>query len=63
MTIRSGCSFATVDHILWGNDFPHEVSRWPNSMEVMEEQLAGVPENEQRMMMRENVVEFFHLRG
>jgi len=50
-----------VDHILWGSDFPHEVSRWPHSLEVMEEQLAGVPKSEQDLMMRENAVAFFHL--
>jgi len=50
-----------VDHILWGNDFPHEVSRWPHSMEVMDEQLADATEEERRKMMCENVVGFFHL--
>ncbi len=50
-----------VDHILWGNDFPHEVSRWPHSMEVMDEQLADATQEERRKMMCENVVGFFHL--
>jgi predicted TIM-barrel fold metal-dependent hydrolase len=50
-----------VDHIMWGSDFPHEVTRWPNSMEVMDDQLAGVPAEERRKMMCENAVEFFHL--
>ncbi len=50
-----------VDHVMWGNDFPHEVSRWPHSMEVMDEQLAGVPQEERQKMMRDNVVQFFHL--
>lgn len=50
-----------VDHIMWGSDFPHEVTRWPNSMEVMDEQMAGVPGEERRKMMCENAVEFFHL--
>jgi predicted TIM-barrel fold metal-dependent hydrolase len=50
-----------VDHVMWGNDFPHEVSRWPNSIEVMDEQLAGVPADEQRKIMCDNVVRFFHL--
>jgi predicted TIM-barrel fold metal-dependent hydrolase len=50
-----------VDHILWGSDFPHEVSRWPSSHEVMNQQLADVPENERRMMLSENAINFFHL--
>jgi predicted TIM-barrel fold metal-dependent hydrolase len=50
-----------VDHILWGSDFPHEVSRWPHSQEVMDEQLAGVPDGERRKMLCENAISFFHL--
>jgi len=52
-----------VDHILWGNDFPHEVSRWPHSLEVMDEQMdaAGVTLEEKRKMMCENAIAFFRL--
>ena len=50
-----------VDHIMWGGDFPHEPSAWPHSMEYMQAQLADVPEDEQRKMMCENTVKFFHL--
>jgi len=50
-----------VDHILWGGDFPHEVSRWPHSIEYMQQQMAGVPEDEERKMMCENAIKFFHL--
>lgn len=50
-----------VDHIMWGSDFPHEVSRWPHSQELLSEQLAEVPANEKRKILSENVVKFFHL--
>ncbi len=52
-----------VDHLLWGSDFPHEVSRWPNSMEVMDEQFAtaGVTAGEKQKMMVDNAVKFLHL--
>jgi predicted TIM-barrel fold metal-dependent hydrolase len=52
-----------VDNILWGSDFPHEVSRWPNSLEVMDEQFAaaGVTGEEKRKMMCDNAVRFFRL--
>jgi predicted TIM-barrel fold metal-dependent hydrolase len=50
-----------VDHILWGSDFPHEVCYWPNTMEVMEDQLAEVSADERRKMMADNAIEFFHL--
>jgi uncharacterized protein len=50
-----------VDHILWGSDFPHEVTNWPNDHEVLDKQFAGVPEAEKRKMLSENAVKFFHL--
>lgn len=50
-----------VDRILWGSDFPHEVSRWPHSAEVMEEQMAQVPADEKRAMLRDNARQYFHL--
>jgi predicted TIM-barrel fold metal-dependent hydrolase len=50
-----------IDHILWGGDFPHEPSHWPNSMEYMEKQLDGVPEDEKRKLMCDNTINFFHL--
>lgn len=51
-----------VDRIMWGSDFPHEVSHWPRSAEVMQEQLAGVPEAEKRSILRDNARQFFHLK-
>jgi predicted TIM-barrel fold metal-dependent hydrolase len=52
-----------VDHLLWGSDFPHEVSRWPNSMENMDEQFstAAVTGEERQMMLVDNAARFFHL--
>jgi len=52
-----------VDNILWGSDFPHEVSRWPHSLEVMDEQMtaAGVTSEEKRKIMCENAINFFQL--
>ena len=50
-----------VDRIMWSNDFPHVVTYWPRSLEVMETQMAGIPEEEKRKMVVENAIEFFHL--
>jgi predicted TIM-barrel fold metal-dependent hydrolase len=50
-----------VDHIMWGNDFPHEVSRWPHSQNLLEQQLADVPHDERRKILAENVARFFRL--
>lgn len=50
-----------VDHLIWGSDFPHQESDWPDSMSVIERNFAGVPEEERRKMVCGNAVEFFHL--
>src|SRR5437867_7366710 len=52
-----------VDHIMWSTDFPHIESDWPNSMNVIEETFAGVPEDEKRRMVAGNCIEFFKLGG
>ena len=59
--VQAARHYVGVDHILWGSDFPHEVSHWPRSQEVLEQQFAGVPEDEKRKMLCDNAVEFFHL--
>jgi predicted TIM-barrel fold metal-dependent hydrolase len=50
-----------VDRLLWGSDFPHQESDWPNSMDVIERNFAGVPEEEKYKMVCGNAIEFFHL--
>jgi predicted TIM-barrel fold metal-dependent hydrolase len=50
-----------VDKIMWSTDFPHIVTRWPKSLELVEGQFAGVPENERNAMLAGNAVKFFHL--
>jgi predicted TIM-barrel fold metal-dependent hydrolase len=50
-----------VDRVIWATDFPHQESDWPNSMEVVKRNFAGVPEEETRRMVCGNAIEFFHL--
>jgi predicted TIM-barrel fold metal-dependent hydrolase len=47
-----------VDHIVWGSDFPHVVTTWPNSREILDRETAGVPEEEKRKMLHDNIVAF-----
>jgi predicted TIM-barrel fold metal-dependent hydrolase len=47
--------------VIWGTDFAHAASEWPNSIKVMEADFAGVPETEKRAMLVDNCVKFFHL--
>ena len=50
-----------VDRLIWGSDFPHQESDWPDSMDVIERNFAGVPEPERYQMVCGNAIEFFHL--
>jgi predicted TIM-barrel fold metal-dependent hydrolase len=50
-----------VDKIMWSTDFPHIVTRWPNSLKLVEAQFANVPEDEKRALLAGNAVKFFHL--
>jgi predicted TIM-barrel fold metal-dependent hydrolase len=42
--------FTGVDALVWGNDYPHPEGTWPRSRESLEAQLAGVPEDEVRLL-------------
>jgi predicted TIM-barrel fold metal-dependent hydrolase len=54
-----GCIGA--DRVMWGTDFAHAASEWPNSLETVETAFAGVPEDEKHLMLAGNAVRFFHL--
>jgi predicted TIM-barrel fold metal-dependent hydrolase len=50
-----------ADKLIWGTDFAHAASEWPNSIKVMERDFAGVPEKEKRAILVDNTVRYFHL--
>ena len=50
-----------VDHIMWSTDFPHVVTKWPNSLEVWNKQSQGVPEEDKWMMVAGTAIDFFQL--
>ena len=44
-----------IENIMWSSDYPHYDSTWPESLRVIGEHFAGVPEAEKRLMVSENV--------
>jgi len=50
-----------VDRMMWSTDFPHVVTRWPHSLEMMDSQMKDVPEEERHKMAAGNAVKFFRL--
>jgi predicted TIM-barrel fold metal-dependent hydrolase len=50
-----------VDRMMWSTDFPHVVTRWPKSLQALESQMAGVPQEERWNMVAGNAIKFFRL--
>lgn len=50
-----------VDKLMWGSDFAHAQGDWPESLEVLDDMMEGVPADERYRMVAGNAIEFFHL--
>jgi predicted TIM-barrel fold metal-dependent hydrolase len=50
-----------VDRIMWSTDFPHEVTRWPNSIKVLERSLGEAPQEEKWKITAGNAIKLFSL--
>jgi uncharacterized protein len=50
-----------VDRLMWGSDFPHQESDWPESLGIIEKNFTGVPDAEKHKMVCGNATEFFRL--
>lgn len=50
-----------INRLVWGSDFPHQESEWPDSMGVIERNFADVPVEEKRKMVAGNLIDFLHL--
>lgn len=42
------------DNIMWSSDYPHPISSWPSSQQIIEESLASVSEADRRMLLSGN---------
>jgi predicted TIM-barrel fold metal-dependent hydrolase len=52
-----------MDHLMWGNDFPHSAGNWPHSQRIITDMFDGVPESERKKLLCDNAVRFFRLRN
>ncbi len=50
-----------VKRLMWASDFPHSDSTWPNSQAVLDEQTAGLTEEERNLICHDNVAELYGL--
>jgi len=49
-----------ADNMLWGSDYPHSESTFPQSRKILAEILAGVPEPEQAKIVGANTARLYH---
>lgn len=49
------------ERMMWGSDFAHAASSWPNSRKIIERDFADVPEDEKYLILAGNAIRFFHL--
>ena len=49
------------DRIIWGSDFPHVVTPWPNSRKVLGQEMSGLTDDEKRRIAAQNLIDFLHL--
>jgi len=50
-----------IENIMWESDFPHSTSTFPESREFIERTLAGVPQEERKLMMYGNAMRVYGL--
>ena len=48
-----------VDSLMWGSDYPHGDSTYPSSQDELARIMAGVPEDEQRKVLRDNAARIY----
>ena len=48
-----------ADTFMWGSDFPHSDSTWPDSQAVIERNLSGVAESIARKLVHDNVAALY----
>ncbi len=48
-----------VDNMMWGSDYPHSESTFPQSRQILDRILAGVPEDEQAKIVGENAAKLY----
>jgi predicted TIM-barrel fold metal-dependent hydrolase len=47
--------------MLWSTDFPHPVTSWPNSREIIERMMRGVPADERALILAGNAARVWNL--
>jgi len=49
------------DTFMWGSDFPHGDSTWPNSLKVIDKNFGALPEDVSRKILHDNAARLYHI--
>lgn len=49
------------DRIMWGSDYPHPDSLWPDSHKILADNLAKFPQSTRRKIVHDNVAALYHI--
>ncbi|HEX9776308.1 MAG TPA: amidohydrolase family protein [Actinomycetota bacterium] len=52
-----------VENMMWSTDYPHHGADWPYSRRVIDQQFAGVPQDERAKILAGNAVQYWNLEG
>jgi hypothetical protein len=50
-----------IKTIAFGRDYPHPEATWPHTADWLRDAFAGVPDDEVRLMLGENMIRYFNL--
>jgi len=50
-----------VANMMWSTDYPHHGNDWPHSRKVIDETMAGIPQEEKAKIVAGNAVRIFKL--
>ena len=51
--------FIGAENIMWSSDYPHTVSTWPHSRDVVERDFKDVPAKDKRQIVRDNAARLY----
>jgi predicted TIM-barrel fold metal-dependent hydrolase len=50
-----------IENVMWSSDYPHPVSSWPNSHNIVEKLFGDAPEDEVELLLRGNAARVWNL--
>ena len=50
-----------VENLMWSTDFPHPVTSWPNSRQIVEDQFVSIPADEREAILSGNAIRTWNL--